>query len=106
MSALLRTTEAQLSFRSGSFASLTKQAADKRADLAKLSGAAFDKAYIDNEIAYHKTVNAALQKTLTRRAADKEAAERCATDTQVLDDLSRASSRLSTLLLAQGPTLN
>ncbi|MGH8264056.1 MAG: DUF4142 domain-containing protein, partial [Steroidobacteraceae bacterium] len=27
---------------------LTRQAADKRAELAKLSGAAFDKAYIDN----------------------------------------------------------
>src|SRR5580700_9586810 len=36
---------------------LTKQAAEKRAELAKLSGAAFDKAYIDNEVAYHKTVN-------------------------------------------------
>src|SRR5436305_11843892 len=34
---------------------LTKQAADKRAELANLSGAAFDKAYIDNEVAYHKT---------------------------------------------------
>jgi predicted outer membrane protein len=32
-------------------------AAAKRAELAKLSGAAFDKAYIDNEVAYHKTVN-------------------------------------------------
>jgi putative membrane protein len=72
MSALLRTTEAQLSFRSGSFASLTKQAADKRADLAKLSGAAFDKAYIDNEVAYHKTVNAALQKTLIPSASNQE----------------------------------
>src|SRR3954447_12070241 len=28
---------------------LTKQAAAKRAELAKLSGAAFDKAYVDNE---------------------------------------------------------
>ena len=35
---------------------LTKQAAAKRDELAKLSGAAFDKAYIDNEVAYHKTV--------------------------------------------------
>ena len=43
---------------------LTKQAAEKRAELAKLSGAAFDKAYIDNEVAYHKTVNGALQSTL------------------------------------------
>jgi putative membrane protein len=43
---------------------LVKQADEKRAELAKLSGKAFDKAYIDNEVAYHKTVNDALEKTL------------------------------------------
>jgi putative membrane protein len=43
---------------------LTKQAADKRAELAKLKGAAFDKAYVDNEVAYHKTVDNALEITL------------------------------------------
>jgi putative membrane protein len=43
---------------------LTKQAAAKRAELAKLSGTAFDKAYVDNEVAYHKTVNGALESTL------------------------------------------
>jgi putative membrane protein len=51
---------------------LSKQAADKRADLAKLSGAAFDKAYIDNEVAYHKTVDGALQNTLIPSASNAE----------------------------------
>ena len=51
---------------------LTKQAADKRAELAKLSGAAFDKAYIDNEVAYHKTVNGALESTLIPAATNPE----------------------------------
>jgi putative membrane protein len=51
---------------------LTKQAAEKRAELAKLSGAAFDKAYIDNEVAYHKTVNGALQSTLIPSATNPE----------------------------------
>src|SRR5438874_13192983 len=51
---------------------LTKQAADKRAELAKLSGATFDKAYIDNEVAYHKTVNAALQNTLNPSANNQQ----------------------------------
>jgi putative membrane protein len=51
---------------------LTKQAADKRAELAKLSGAAFDKAYIDNEVAYHKAVNAALENTLIPSASNGE----------------------------------
>ena len=49
-----------------------KQAADKRAELAKLSGAAFDKAYIDNEVAYHKTVNGALENTLIPSASNAE----------------------------------
>jgi len=51
---------------------LSKQAADKRAELAKLNGAAFDKAYIDNEVAYHKTVNNALQNTLIPSASNSE----------------------------------
>ncbi len=52
--------------------SLTKQAANKRAELAKLSGAAFDKAYVANEVAYHKTVNGALEKTLIPSASNGE----------------------------------
>lgn len=52
--------------------SLSKQAASKRDELAKLNGAAFDKAYIDNEVAYHKTVNDALQNTLIRGASNSE----------------------------------
>ncbi len=52
--------------------SLSKQAADKRAELAKLNGAAFDKAYIDNEVAYHKTVDDALQNTLIPGASNSE----------------------------------
>ena len=51
---------------------LTKQAADKRAELAKLSGVVFDKAYIDNEVAYHKTVNGALENTLIPSASNAE----------------------------------
>ena len=43
---------------------LVKQADAKRTELAKLSGATFDKAYVDNEVAYHKTVDDALATTL------------------------------------------
>jgi putative membrane protein len=52
--------------------SLSRGAADKRAELAKFSGAAFDKAYINNEVAYHKTVNDALQNTLIPGASNSE----------------------------------
>lgn len=51
---------------------LVKQANEKRAELAKLSGAAFDKAYVDNEIAYHKIVNGALATTLIPSASNDE----------------------------------
>jgi putative membrane protein len=44
--------------------SLTDAAAEKRRELLKLSGAAFDKAYAENEVAYHVTVNGALETTL------------------------------------------
>jgi putative membrane protein len=51
---------------------LTKAAEAKRAELAKLSGAAFDKAYIENEVAYHQTVNGALESTLIPSATNAE----------------------------------
>jgi putative membrane protein len=51
---------------------LVKQADAKRAELAKLEGAAFDKAYADNEVAYHKTVNNALETVLIPTASNAE----------------------------------
>jgi putative membrane protein len=52
--------------------SLVKQADEKRAELEKLSGPAFDKAYVDNEVAYHKTVNEALKTTLIPSSSNME----------------------------------
>ncbi len=51
---------------------LVKQADAKRAELAKLRGKDFDKAYIDNEVAYHKTVNSALENTLIPNATNQQ----------------------------------
>jgi putative membrane protein len=51
---------------------LSKQASDKLAELGKLKGAAFDKAYIENEVAYHKTVNGALETQLIPSASNVE----------------------------------
>jgi putative membrane protein len=51
---------------------LTKQAAAKQAELAKLNGAEFDKAYVANEVAYHKTVDGALETTLIPSASNTE----------------------------------
>jgi putative membrane protein len=51
---------------------LTKAADAERAKLAKMSGAGFDREYINNEVAYHKTVNGALEKTLIPSAKNAE----------------------------------
>jgi putative membrane protein len=51
---------------------LTTAANAKRDDLEKLSGAAFDQAYVDNEVAFHKTVNGALKDTLIPSAQNPE----------------------------------
>jgi putative membrane protein len=51
---------------------LTKAADAERAKLAKLSGAAFDREYINNEVAYHKTVNGALETTLIPNSKNGE----------------------------------
>ncbi|MCF6100006.1 DUF4142 domain-containing protein [Mesorhizobium muleiense] len=51
---------------------LTKVADEERAKLAKLDGAAFDKAYVDNEVAYHKQVNGALETLLIPSAENAE----------------------------------
>jgi putative membrane protein len=43
---------------------LSKQAGTTLRRLARLRGAAFDRAYVANEVAFHKTVNDALKSTL------------------------------------------
>ena len=51
---------------------LVKQADAKQAELKKLGGAAFDKAYADNEVAYHKAVDNALETVLIPNASNTE----------------------------------
>jgi putative membrane protein len=51
---------------------LTEQAAGKRAELAKLKGAEFDKAYLANEVRYHFVVKGALEVTLIPSATNPE----------------------------------
>jgi putative membrane protein len=52
--------------------SLQKGGDENLANLKKLSGAAFDKAYIDHEVAYHEAVLDALDKTLIPSAQNPE----------------------------------
>ena len=52
--------------------SLKEEADAKLSDLKALKGAAFDRAYAQNEVAYHRQVNAALQDTLIPSAQNSE----------------------------------
>jgi len=52
--------------------SLASAAAAEQTKLAALSGAAYDKAYAANEVAFHKTVNGALSGTLIPSAQNPE----------------------------------
>src|SRR5215212_1177329 len=45
---------------------------DKLKSMGALKGADYDKAYVENEVAYHKTVNGALQDTLIPSANNQE----------------------------------
>jgi putative membrane protein len=51
---------------------LSKQAKATLNRLGHLNGAAFDKAYVNNEVAFHKTVNGALASTLIPSAKNAE----------------------------------
>ena len=51
---------------------LSNNAADKLAELGKLKGAEFDKAYVANEVAFHKAVDSALETTLIPNATNAE----------------------------------
>jgi putative membrane protein len=52
--------------------SLTDGANATMQRLSKLKGAAYDRAYVDNEVAFHKAVNSALESTLIPNASNGE----------------------------------
>ncbi|WP_336492219.1 DUF4142 domain-containing protein [Methylobacterium nigriterrae] len=51
---------------------LVKQADENEVSLKKLNGSAFDKAYAENEVGFHKTVNGALETALIPSASNPE----------------------------------
>jgi putative membrane protein len=53
-------------------AALTQGAADAHNRLGSLKGAAFDRAYLENEVSYHRAVNKALHDTLIPSASNAE----------------------------------
>ena len=55
-----------------------RTAAEKRAELSKIKGKAFDQAYVDNEVAYHKQVNDALATLLIHSERENMGSVNCA----------------------------
>jgi putative membrane protein len=51
---------------------LSRNAAVKTKELSKLKGAEFDKAYVENELAYHKTVDDTLENVLIPSTSNAE----------------------------------
>lgn len=77
---------------------LTKQAAAKKAELSKLDGAAFDKAYVANEVAFHKTVNGALETLLIPSASNAELKSLLQTGLKVFQGHQQHAEHLATTL--------
>ncbi|MGO4706978.1 DUF4142 domain-containing protein [Microvirga sp. 2MCAF38] len=77
---------------------LVKQANEEHAKLSKLNGAAFDKAYAENEVAYHKTVNGALQDTLIPSATNGELKDLLSTGLKIFEGHQQHAEQLTATL--------
>jgi putative membrane protein len=80
---------------------LSKAAKEKKAELAKLSGKEFDKAYLANEVAFHKTVNGALEKTLIPSANNAELKNLLQTGLKVFQGHQQHAEHAETALKAE-----
>jgi len=77
---------------------LMQQAQAKQKELSALKGAAFDKAYAQNEVAYHQQVNAALQNTLIPSATNGELKELLSTGLKIFQGHQQHAEHLASQL--------
>ena len=70
----------------------------KRTELSALEGAAFDKAYAENEVAYHKTVNGALATTLIPSASNAELKDLLQTGLKIFQGHQEHAEHLAAML--------
>jgi putative membrane protein len=77
---------------------LLKQASEKVASMEKLSGSTFDKAYAENEVAYHKTVDGALENTLIPAAKNAELKTLLSTGLKIFQGHEQHAEQLAHLL--------
>jgi putative membrane protein len=71
-----------------------RNASIKQEELWKLSGAAFDKAYAQNEVAFHEAVNGALESTLILSAQDGELKSLLETDLKLFKEHQKHAEHL------------
>ena len=71
-----------------------RNASIKQEELWKLSGAAFDKAYAQNEVAFHEAVTGALESTLIPSAQDGELKSLLETDLKLFREHQKHAERL------------
>jgi putative membrane protein len=77
---------------------LSKNAAAKLDELSKLSGAAFDKAYVANEVGYHKAVDGALETTLIPSASNAELKSLLQTGLKIFQGHEQHAEHVATML--------
>jgi len=85
--------------------SLTTDAKTKRETLAKLTGAEFDRAYAENEVAYHKTVNGALEGTLIPATTNAELKSLLQTGLEIFKGHEQHAETLAKTLTTQHSSL-
>ena len=76
-------------------ANLSKQGKETLARLAKLNGRAFDHAYVQNEVAYHRTVNDALRSTLIPSAQNQQLKDLLGTGLKLFEEHQQHAEHLS-----------
>ena len=77
---------------------LVKQSDAEMPKLESLSGAAFDKAYIDNEVTYHRTVNDTLRSTLIPSASNPELKDLLTTGLKIFEGHQQHAEQLAKAL--------
>jgi putative membrane protein len=78
--------------------SLMKQADEAHTRLSALGGASFDKAYAENEVAYHHTVNTALSDTLIPSTTNPELKNLLSTGLKIFQGHEQHASMLASQL--------
>lgn len=74
---------------------LSKQADDQMKKLSALKGAEFDKAYADNEVAYHRLVNDSLRTTLIPSATNPELKDLLSTGLKIFEGHQQHAEQLA-----------